>query len=175
MNPHVLKLSPEAHQEWKLFSQTVEIGLRDSGQFENIKGWGGKLPGAAARIAGLLHCADNPSKPWTVPVSLETMRNALDIAAVFSGHALIAFDSMGADKGLNGARKVLNWIKSNDEPSFKKRDCFNALKGSFPRMADLDEPFKILTERNYLKEDIQQTGGRPSVVCHVNPSILGGK
>jgi hypothetical protein len=173
--PYILNLSKDAHREWNEFAQTVEVGLREGGQFESIQGWAGKLPGAAARIAGLLHCSENTVEPWSKPVSLETMRNALDIAAIFSSHTLVVFDLMGADKNMEQARKVWKWIKRNGQRSFKKRDCFNALKGSFPRMSEIKEPLKILQERNYIKEDRQKTGGRPSIICHVNPSLMEGE
>ncbi|WP_408605354.1 DUF3987 domain-containing protein [Desulforapulum autotrophicum] len=170
--PYILKLSHGAYKEWSAFYHVTEEGLRDGGQFEFIRGWAGKLPGAAARIAGLLHCAENIDQPWTKQVSLETMQSALDIAAVFSNHALIAFDLMGADEGMDKARKVWCWIRRKGFSSFKKRDCFDALKGTFPRMADIEDPVKILTERNYIRPQIKETGGRPSIICHVNPIFM---
>ena len=72
--PYTLKLSDEAYQDWLEFARVVEKDLREGGRFEYITDWAGKLPGAAARIAGLLHCSENPSlspglkisalKPW---------------------------------------------------------------------------------------------------------------
>ena len=57
--PHVLTLAPEAHAEWKEFQHAVEEKMRDGGDYEHIRDWAGKLPGAAARLAGLLHCAEH--------------------------------------------------------------------------------------------------------------------
>ena len=57
--PHELTLSPEAHAEWKEFQYAVEEKMRDGGEYEYIRDWAGKLPGAAARLAGLLHCAEH--------------------------------------------------------------------------------------------------------------------
>jgi len=177
VKPHVLTLSNAAYQEWADFYMAVEKDLRDDGRFEHIRDWAGKLPGAAARIAGLLHCADNPHEPWTIPVSLETMTTALEIATAFANHAEIAFDLMGADRSLDHARKVWRWVERNRLKFFGKRDCFEDLKGTFKKVKYLEEPLDTLVERNYLqaKETKSKSGkGRHSIVYYVNPEIIGG-
>jgi len=167
--PHIISLTYAAYEEWLEFSRVVERDLREGGRFENITDWAGKLPGAAARIAGLLHCVEYPSQPWSTQISLETMQQALGLAAVFASHALKVFDLMGADKSLKGARKVWRWIKRGRLQSFKKNECYNALKGSFPRVADIEPPLDILEERNYISGSKEKTGGRPSITYTVNP------
>lgn len=169
--PYILKLSKEAYAEWLEFARVVEKSLREGGRFEYITDWAGKLPGAAARIAGLLHCAENPYQPWAEKISLETMQRSLDLASIFSGHALIAFDMMGADKALEQARKVWRWIERGRQSAFSKRDCFNALKGTFHKVVNMDEALKVLQERNYIQVIQQKTGGRPSINCNVNPML----
>lgn len=174
VKPHVLTLSKAAYKEWAEFYNAVEIDLRDDGRFEHVRDWAGKLPGAAARIAGLLHCADNPHDPWIIPVSLKTMTTALDLSAVFADHALIAFDLMGADTSLEGAKKVWRWVEKNRFKEFTKRDCFTYLKSTFHRVANIEDPLKILEERNYIQAETQKTGGRPSIMYRVNPEITKG-
>ncbi|OEU64731.1 MAG: hypothetical protein BBJ57_04000 [Desulfobacterales bacterium PC51MH44] len=168
---YILKLSNKAYQEWLEFARVVEKDLREGGRFEYITDWAGKLSGAAARIAGLLHCAENPYQPWAKNISIETMQRALDLASIFSSHALIAFDMMGADKALEKARKIWRWIERNRQESFSKRDCFNALQGIFHKVVNMDEALKVLRERNYIQEMQQKTGGRPSIKYNVNPEL----
>ncbi len=169
--PYILKLSNKAYQEWLEFARVVEKDLREGGRFEYITDWAGKLPGAAARIAGLLHCAENPYQPWAERISLETMQRSLELASIFSSHALIAFDMMGADKALEQARKIWRWVERNRYHTFSKRDCFNALQGTFHKVVNMDEALKVLQERNYIQEIQQKTGGRPSINCNVNPEL----
>ena len=171
--PYILKLSGKAYQEWLEFARVVEKGLREGERFEYITDWAGKLPGAAARIAGLLHCAENPYQPWAKSISFGTMDRALELASIFSSHALITFDLMGADKMLEQARKVWRWIERNRHKSFSKRDCFRALQGTFHRAQNIDAPLRVLQERSYIKEDTQQTSssGRPSIKYSVNPKL----
>ena len=171
-SPYILKPSGEAYQEWLEFARVVEKDLREGGRFEYVTDWAGKLPGAAARIAGLLHCAENPHQPWAENISLATTQRALELASIFSSHALIAFDMMGADKALEQARKVWRWIERGRQESFSKRDCFNALKGTFHKVVNMDEALKVLRERNYIQEIQKKTGGRPSIKYNVNPELI---
>ena len=91
-------MSEQATREWREFDQVVERDMRGGGRFEFIKDWAGKLPGAAARLAGLLHCATHAhGEPWKEPIGLHTMTQTLNIAAVLCDHALYAFDLMEAD------------------------------------------------------------------------------
>lgn len=171
--PYVLNFSQVAYREWADFYMMVEKDLREGGRFEYITDWAGKLPGAAARIAGLLHCAKNPTQPWSNDIDLETMRTALEIASVFANHALIAFDLMGADRSLEQARKIWRWIEQGKYESFTKRDCFNALKGTFHRVANIEDPMKVLIERNHIRElPKKKRVGKPSIKYHVNPEII---
>jgi putative DNA primase/helicase len=170
--PYTLTLSHAAYREWSDFYNAVEKDLGPDGKFETAKGWAGKLPGAAARLAALLHCAENPVKPWSRPVSADTMSRALELAATYSEHALLAFNVMGADADLSGAEKILSWIEKNRFESFTKRECFNAMKSTFKRVAAIDDPLSVLEERNYIRSEVLQTGGRPSVKYTVNPEVI---
>jgi len=170
-SPRILNLQYAAYQEWLEFSRVVEVDLQEGGRFEDISDWAGKLPGAAVRLAGLLHCVKHPEQPWNENISLETMREALGLASVFTSHALKAFDLMGADKFLEGARKVWRWIERGKFNVFTKRDCYNGLKGTFRRVADIEPLLDLLEERNYIAVKREKTGGRPSVTYTVNPVL----
>ena len=172
--PYMLQLTNQAFQEWLEFSRVVERDLREGGRFENITDWGGKLPGAAIRIAGLLHCVEHPFQAWSSQIVLETMQQALGLASIFASHALKVFDLMGADKSLEGGRKVWRWVDRGRFQSFKKRDCYNALKGSFPRVTNIEPCLDVLEERNYIASSKKKTGGRPSVTYTVNPELTKG-
>ena len=175
--PHVIHLSSGALSEWREFFAVVESDMREGGRFAHITDWAGKLPGATARIAGLLHCATYaPSSqcPCETPVSVDMMRHALDLAAVLSAHALAAFDLMGADGTLEGARRIWRWIERERAESFSARDCLQALKGSFTRMRELDPGLEVLIERFYLFDEPRPEmpgPGRPSRRFRVSPVI----
>ncbi|MBC8466689.1 MAG: DUF3987 domain-containing protein [Deltaproteobacteria bacterium] len=172
--PHVISLSYAAYEEWLEFSRWVEKDLREGERFEYIMDWAGKLPGAAARLAGLLHCVRYPEQPWSEQIQAETMKQALGFGAIFSSHALKVFNLMGADTSLEGARKVWRWIERERSQSFKKNDCYNSLKGSFPRVADIEPCLDVLEERNYIASYKEKKVGRPSITYTVNPELCQG-
>jgi len=172
--PYIIKLSQKAYDRWFDFSKEVEKDLREGGRFEHITDWAGKFPGMTARIAGLLHCAENPDQPWKGKINFDLMERSIKIALFLSDHALVAFELIGADKTFVQARKIWRWVERHRHQSFSKRDCFDALKGSFKKVANMEEPLKILIERNYIKEFSKPTGGRPSLGYDVNPEIIKG-
>jgi hypothetical protein len=167
--PARLPLNRAAYSEWFNFSLHIESGLKPGGEFEPIKDWCGKLPGAAARMAGLIHTM-NPASGHEI--SVETMSMGLELASVFLEHALFVFDAMGADDDLIVARKIMSWAERNGKANFTKQICFQGLRGSYPAMKLMEPGFKILEERNHLIIEKTETGGRPSYLCHINPILL---
>ena len=152
--PALLRLSKGALADWREFALTVEAAMRPGGEFEPITDWAGKLPGAAARLAGNLHVAAHAhGRPEAVDVAPETMGAALDLAALFSQHALAAFDLMGADASTQAARQVWGWVEARRVAEFTARDCWQGIRGRFARMAEVSEALAVLTERGYLNED----------------------
>ena len=165
----------DVFREWREFSLKVEHEMREEGKFARITDWAGKLPGTAARIAGLLHCVEHAGVvPIPDKISLPTILSALEIAAILSEHALAAFGLMGADPAIEGAKKVWRWVERTRSESFTGRDCFQALKGSFKRMAELQTSLDVLLERGYLAKTPKKSvgSGRPSTSYCVNPSSM---
>ncbi len=175
--PHTLSLSRGAWREWKALARHVEGDMRDGARFEHVRDWAGKLPGAAARLAGLLHCAEHATAP-TIPAEINeaTMQAALELAALLAAHALAAFGLMGADPGLSAARRVWRWIERTRQTTFRARDGWKALQGSFPARADIEPAFAMLVERGYLRliEAEARAAGRPSPAYQVRPDLLRG-
>ncbi|WP_211107158.1 DUF3987 domain-containing protein [Azospirillum thermophilum] len=131
--PHLLRLAPDACAEWLAFARHIETTMRPGGEFEHATDWAGKAPGAAIRLAGVLHVIETvQAQAWGRDISLDTMARALNIMAVFAKHSRAALDLMGADEGTAAARKVWEWINAGRRECFAVRDAFNALKGSFP-------------------------------------------
>lgn len=105
------------------------------------------------------------------------MSAALEIMAVVARHSLAAFDLMGADDTIAAARRVWDWIKRNRRHDFTEREAFNALRGTFPRVADLRAALEVLAERGYVEVQEQKTEGKgrpPSPRVVVHPDLAGG-
>lgn len=176
--PHLLRLSDEAYAEWHDFQKAIEVQMRPGNDLEHFTDWAGKAPGAAARLAGVLHGIKHAhGRPWEHPISPATMTAALEIMAVFTRHSLAAMDMMGADPSIAAARKVWDWIKRGRRDAFTINEAFNALRGSFPRTASVREAMEALEERGYLEviEPPRDGPGRPpSPLVKVRPEIVRG-
>lgn len=185
--PMVLELSAEAHDVLANLEANLEPRLGAAGDLGAIADWGGKLVGAVARIAGLLHVADHadlqtPTTPvfaaTQIPttISEKTVSRAIQIGHYLIPHAKSAFSEMELDKDLADARYLLRWVERHGQPSFTVREAFEATKGRFHRVAKLEKPLWILVEHHYLREQsaaVHCGPGRPrSPVFEVNPDLF---
>jgi hypothetical protein len=174
--PHILRLSVEAHAEWNDFAQAIEVQMRPGGNLEHFTDWAGKAPGAAARIAGVLHGIKHAhGKPWEAVITADTMTAALGIMAVITHHSLAALDIMGADPTIAAARHIWDWVERSRLARFTVREAFNVLRGTFPRVKYLLDALDALEERGYVEiiEPPPRDGpGRPpSPIVRVRPEI----
>lgn len=173
---HILKLSPEAYSEWQLYAQAIEQAMRPGGEFENAKDWAGKAPGAAIRIAGVLHVMTH-LEPWSSRIELDNMTRALDLMAVLGKHSLAALDLMGADAGISAARKVWNWLETGRRNRASLREIHQALKSSLPHAVDVKSAIDVLVERGYVEltgVEAKATGRPPSPIVIIRPDIVDG-
>jgi hypothetical protein len=174
-HPHLLRLSNDAYAEWHDFAQAIEVQMQPGRELEHFTDWAGKAPGAAARLAGVLHGIKHAhGTPWEAAITAETMIAALEIMAVITRHSLAALAMMGADPTIAAARLVWDWIERGRLDRFTVREAFNALRGTFPRVAKLREALEALEERGYLEviEPPRDGPGRPpSPLVRVRPEI----
>lgn len=173
---HILKLADEASKALQSFALKVEAAMREGGIYDHMTDWAGKFPGAVVRIAALLHISRYAkAKPLEKGISLDDMNAALRMAEALSAHALAAFDLMGADPALDGARIVLRWIKRQGKPEFTFRDCHQAHKSPYKRAAELEPVIDVLIERQFIRRrvgKVEKVAHRPSRHFEVNPTIL---
>jgi hypothetical protein len=102
------------------------------------------------------------------------MGAALEVAAVMLAHGAAAMDMMGADPGIAAARVVWHWLERGRRTDATIRDAYQALKGTFPRVAPLQDAIDALAERGYVRVVEPQTTGPgrpPSPRIEVRPDI----
>ncbi|MRR07485.1 MAG: DUF3987 domain-containing protein [Deltaproteobacteria bacterium] len=168
----ILAFDTEARQTWLQFSQFIESNMGNNGELRSIQDWASKLPGAVARIAGLLHVAKHG--PTSPSIDNSTITAAIDLATNLVNHALAAFDLMGSDQSTNDAKTVFRWILEKRLEHFRQRDCQRAFRTLDPKRMEQAE--KVLYDRHIISEPIKRgggsTGGRPSIMYTVNPAIF---
>jgi putative DNA primase/helicase len=127
--PRILTLNADALKSWVRFSAYVENGLKEGGELCSIQDWGGKLPGAALRIAGLMHVVEHDTN--SLIISKETLERSLDLCELLIAHAKAAFDLMGDDQATIDAKHILRWILDLMGQEFRQSECHRAFHGRF--------------------------------------------
>ncbi len=171
--PWLLQMEPEARERFQAYRNVVERELRAGEELGDITDWGGKLRGAIARIAGVLHLAATGDVHGAV--SLATMENAIRIGDYLMRHGLAAYEEMKTDDTLDEARRLVDWMQRKGLSRFTKRDVFNAHRSRFNTVADLDPVLCLLRDCHYLQLfDTPRSGpGQPaSPIILVNPALL---
>ena len=167
----ILKLDSQSHEDWRIFQDQTEKEFRSGGKLYSISGWGGKISGFALRLAGLIHIMKSDDEHTRI--NRETMESALTLASFLKEHALAAFGLMSVDRATEKANVVLGWVRENDELSFTRSSCHAALHGQVNDVNELIEAIDVLKERNIVSgPESVPTGGRPSIVYHVNPALF---
>ncbi len=173
-DPAVIQLTPEADAALIAYQKRIEPQLKArGGKLGHISNWAGKLAGATARMAALLHLADHG---YAHPVTEDTMRAAIELGDYYTAHALAVFDVMGADPVLSRARSVLEALRDNGWEDVSRRDVFSVLSRSeVPTVADLEPALALLEDHGYLRSyQPERTGKRarpPAPRLQAHPSL----
>src|SRR5262249_52046621 len=95
----------------------------------------------------------------------------------YEAHALAAYDCIAALPAIEGARRVLAWIRRTKAAGFSARAAFTALDRHFFRtMDDLNPCLALLVEYNYIRwvppPPRSGPGRAPSPLYEINPAAL---
>ena len=177
--PHMLRLDHRAYLELISYMEQSEPRLSPTGNLGAIADWAGKLAGACARLAAILHMGEYGRDGLQRDIGAGTMGAALRLGDYFLGHAEDAFDLMGEEPAAEDARRVRAWIDRHVTHEFVERDVFQALKGSLKTMERLRAALRVLIDHRHIAGPVEQpreggTPGRPpSPRWHVNRTGTG--
>jgi hypothetical protein len=158
-DPAVLTLTTEARGALMDYASALEPKL--AGELDWLCDWASKLCGAIARIAGLLHMADNVPVGYRTPIGLEPMTKAMTMGDYFLGHAKVAFAAMNGPVGDPDANAILEWIEKTGATEFTKREVQRAHQGRFPRVEPIDEALELLEQRGWIRpKTVERPRGR---------------
>lgn len=169
--PKVLPFTDPAREVWLDFAEEIERGQGEGGKFEAILDWTSKLPGAAARVAGLLELADIGLKADSV--SQVSVQRAVDLCRLLIVHAHEAFGLLGADSVEGDAMAILKWAIANRHARFKRSTCQKAMEGRFRSVAKLEKAAERLVQRDIMREHPEPNrGAPPSIWYRINPKCF---
>jgi len=173
----MLAPQPEADARLEEFEQAVEARLGLGGELHSMTDWGGKLFGAVARMAGLLHLAKYAALPdqWTDRIGMDSVEGAIRLGEYGIPHAQAAFAEMGAEPAIDDAHRVLEWIVTSAVEEFSVRGAFEGTKGHFKRVEKLKQALDVLEEHEYIRalpaSPHEGPGRLPSPRFQVNPHV----
>lgn len=170
--PHTLELEPEALAVWLDFAQRVEDGLQDGGELDGIGDWGGKIAGAVARIAGILHGIEHLASG---AISKATMEGAVKVGSYLIDHARAAFLKMKTDPDIELARRIVKWIEDKGLSEFTRTEAHDRFRGRDLKVEEMDGPLEIIVRAGHIRVIHESPGarvGRPkSKQFVVNPKL----
>jgi len=178
--PHMLMFDEAAYTVWKDYQRRVEVHLRDGGRFAGMTDWAGKLPGAVARMAGLMHCAQfalDLIGPADRLIDQDTMRRAVRLGELLTEHALIVFDLMSDNGDLESARKVWRHIQANGITAFTFSEIWHPLRGTFKTTENIEPAIEMLLDHYLIlpaEDKPLGRSGRRGRRFVVNPKALEG-
>ncbi|GGO81400.1 YfjI family protein [Nonomuraea cavernae] len=180
--PQILTLSTAATKLVAEFQDEIEPKLRAGvGELDSLRDWAGKLVGAAARIAGLLHLAEHFHDGFRKPVVEETVRRAIDIARYYIAHAAACFGAMVEGRHTELARDAVAWMTKNENvrtaQQFSRRDLHRGMQAKFKDASTVGAVLSLLDTHGYIRPLPEPSpgsrGGRkPSPKYAVNPLLF---
>ncbi len=166
-----LRFSPDAYCSWKDFQRSIELLMREDGKLYHLKDWAAKLPGAAARIAGVMHCVCASPEDNCI-IDAAVMEHALNLSGLLIDQAIAVFDLMQRDPVMEDAQRVLRWIRKQASPQFTIRDCFCAHQSHFKKVDSVYPAIRLLEQHGYVRPaPTTRATGRPTEIYLVNPQL----
>lgn len=172
-----IKLSDRSREILDEFRDRQEPRLHpEQGDLAHIADWANKLPGQLVRIAALFTLFEDPG---AAEIAENDMRQALELAPYFVGHALDAFELMsGRGSPWEPARAVLAWIHRKQLAAFTVRQAWRELSGQtwVTETDDVREALADLEDLGWVRARAQPQEprrGRPTEPYDVNPAVIG--
>ena len=169
--PVVLPLTEQARECWYQMAEGIERNQGEGGRYESISDWTSKLPGAAARLAGLFELATVGQQ--AASVSLQSMERAVRLARLLIPHAQAAFGLLGTDATDVDAAAIVRWAQAGERYEFTRRECQKAMEGRFRNVERLQKALGRLEHQDVVREFKRHNKGAPATTAYrVNPKAL---
>ncbi|CAN5558854.1 hypothetical protein BH09CHL1_BH09CHL1_14170 [soil metagenome] len=172
-SPFRLSLTPDALRVWKAFQHDLEGQMRPEQPLEEIREWASKAPGAAGRIAALLHialvAAVDPPEKW--PIDEATMTRAIEIVRYYIPHTLKFAAYLDGRGDRTREQKLWNVLRGM-KGTITKRAVWTKVRGQsvYALASDLDAVLTSLENLGYIRvTKYSPTGsGRPTEVIELH-------
>lgn len=157
LTPAALSMSSQARLMWWHFYNGIEARLGPEGDLQSVKGFVGKLPEMAARIAANLEVFEHGIR--TTEIGAEALARGIALAEFYLSEALRLFGHQHVPQIYDDAQKLSDWLKDKWKENLVS---VSAISGSGPsslrnRSDHIRDVIAILVRHNHLCE--QPNGG----------------
>jgi hypothetical protein len=176
--PRLVDLDATGREAWVTFTTNLAKQMNEETFAEHLRGPWAKMKGYCARLAlilAFLHAAQSQTELKTV--NDKHISDAAKLVRYFESHARKVYAVMDADRDVEKARRLQDWIKREKRQEFKRWEPYEDLKNrtDLSSIDDLDAPLERLTKHHIIrpKQLPQRTGPgrRPAAVYEVNPHL----
>jgi replicative DNA helicase len=148
-SPAVIHFSSEARRRFHRAEVAIERAMAPGEAMASVRDWAGKLRGLIARLAGLLHLAEEAA-PELTTIGPETIERALALARYFAAHARYTFDiEMTLDPAEQAARQAWEAIQRKGWTRVTPRDVSRAVN-ALRRIQDAAAALEVLRRHGCL-------------------------
>ncbi|AWM38186.1 hypothetical protein C1280_15135 [Gemmata obscuriglobus] len=178
---HVLPLSDAGREAWRAYTDRLAATMSDPDFPPWMRSAYGKFEGSAARLAlvlQLLALAGSDAADPPACIEAQWVTAAAEMVFYFGAHARRVHRSCGGDPRLDGAKRILLWLRDRRQPTFKRAELFDSLRRNpmFRKPEDLNAPLQLLDAHNAIRvvpPPAERTAGRPPTpVYEVSPQVF---
>lgn len=106
-------------------------------------------------------------------IGIDSLVSACAWGEYLETHALRVYGA-AIDGSINGAKTILRRIKAGDlGATFTRQELHQKKWSGLSDLEAVTDALERLESHNYLRMRKVETGGRPSLVCTINPKVLG--
>jgi len=157
--PITLTLSDAAYKRLGEYYTDVEAMLHRDGDLAGgglLQFWGGKLVGAAVRIAGCLHAAGGPTS-LDQRIEEATIASAINLAEYFRTHAMAALTPAN-DERVRDCRTVLDRLIAKNLYTFTIRELQRKLPRGMQKAERIADLVKYLIGLGFVRLHLSEVG-----------------
>lgn len=144
-----LTLAEPAQRGFLVWRQSLES--RRAGDLAPLAEWTTKLESSTARLAGLLHLADD--RPPHEPIGVEVMQRAIAVATYWIEHARIAHELWDADSATANARAIVDKMLADDVTETTLRDVMRSHRKRFATADQAVAALELLVDNCWMRSD----------------------
>jgi putative DNA primase/helicase len=160
-----LRFGPEALEEFRIWREALEVRLRSGDLHPAMESHLAKYRKLVPGLALILHLASGGSGP----IRPEPTLQALAWAEYLETHAMRAYASVTSANTL-AARALLKKIQTGAiGREFSARDVYRQGWAYLGDREATEAALKMLVEHDFLRSQLQETGGRTALIYSVNP------